>query len=234
MAGQRQERWLSWFRPFCGSGPGITFECSRVRERCGAPFAFTEMSQPHFGVSTGMNLEPMSRTLSRCFNLIMAAIPLRFGGGRMRASGAGGLRERLAHSALCEPQVRSRESARRPLQGPSNNLGLSTGRASGRDHRRIRNLAARSAIRKERKAGCSIRFFRDGARLWSRHGRRASNSILYSKANPTSAPVAKLQSNVIASVRSCDGAWCRISGEGFDGYIEQSKLWGVYPNEKIE
>ena len=59
-------------------------------------------------------------------------------------------------------------------------------------------------------------------------------SILYSKANPKSVPIAKLQSNVIANVHNCDGTWCRIPGEGFDGYIEQAKLWGVYPNEKIE
>jgi SH3-like domain-containing protein len=39
---------------------------------------------------------------------------------------------------------------------------------------------------------------------------------------------------VIASVRGCDGTWCRITGEGFDGYISQSDVWGVYPNEKIE
>ncbi|HUB65004.1 MAG TPA: SH3 domain-containing protein [Methylocella sp.] len=87
----------------------------------------------------------------------------------------------------------------------------------------------------------------EGAEGWVLHsllsGRRTAlitpwkkdaDSILYSKANLKSAPVAKLQSNVIASVRSCDGAWCRISGAGFDGYIEQSDLWGVYPNEKIE
>jgi SH3-like domain-containing protein len=28
--------------------------------------------------------------------------------------------------------------------------------------------------------------------------------------------------------------WCRLVGEGFDGWIEQARLWGVYPNEKVE
>jgi len=64
--------------------------------------------------------------------------------------------------------------------------------------------------------------------------KKGIDSILYSKASPRSAPVAKLQPNVIANVRGCDGAWCRVSGDGFDGFIEQSNLWGVYPNEKIE
>lgn len=45
---------------------------------------------------------------------------------------------------------------------------------------------------------------------------------------------AKLQAGVLASVKSCDGKWCRIFGEGFNGYIEQERLWGVYPNEIVE
>ncbi len=46
--------------------------------------------------------------------------------------------------------------------------------------------------------------------------------------------VAKLQAGVVATVKKCTGSWCRISGEGFDGWIEQQRLWGVYPNEKID
>ncbi len=45
---------------------------------------------------------------------------------------------------------------------------------------------------------------------------------------------ATLQSGVIANVKSCDGSWCLVYGEGFKGYIEQVELWGVYPNEKVE
>ena len=57
---------------------------------------------------------------------------------------------------------------------------------------------------------------------------------LYSGPAEDSQPVARLQPRVIAAIRSCDGKWCEISGEGFDGYIEQTLLWGVYPNEKVE
>jgi len=49
-----------------------------------------------------------------------------------------------------------------------------------------------------------------------------------------SAPVARLQSGVIGAIKRCDGTWCHISGDGFDGYIAQTSLWGVYPNEKID
>jgi SH3-like domain-containing protein len=45
---------------------------------------------------------------------------------------------------------------------------------------------------------------------------------------------AQLQSGVMGAVKKCTGSWCRISGEGFDGWIEQERLWGVYPNEKID
>jgi SH3-like domain-containing protein len=87
----------------------------------------------------------------------------------------------------------------------------------------------------------------EGAEGWVLHsllsGRRTAlvapwkkgiDSTLYDKAGAQSAIIAKLQPNVIANVRSCDGTWCRISVEGFAGYIQQSDLWGVYPNEKIE
>jgi SH3-like domain-containing protein len=49
-----------------------------------------------------------------------------------------------------------------------------------------------------------------------------------------STPTAKLGPGVIGSLRSCDGKWCRIAGKGFDGYMEQQNLWGVYPGEKFE
>jgi SH3-like domain-containing protein len=45
--------------------------------------------------------------------------------------------------------------------------------------------------------------------------------------------VAKLQPGVIGNVEQCNGRWCRISGEGFDGWTQQERLWGVYPGERI-
>jgi SH3-like domain-containing protein len=57
---------------------------------------------------------------------------------------------------------------------------------------------------------------------------------LYSRPATDSQPAARLQTGVIASIRSCDGKWCEIFGEGFDGYMQQTLLWGVYPNEKVD
>jgi SH3-like domain-containing protein len=57
---------------------------------------------------------------------------------------------------------------------------------------------------------------------------------LYDKPDAQSALTARLQPGVLASVKHCGGAWCRIFGPGFDGWIAQERLWGVYANEKIE
>jgi SH3-like domain-containing protein len=57
---------------------------------------------------------------------------------------------------------------------------------------------------------------------------------LYDKASADGAVVARLQAGVFGSIKRCSGAWCRITGSGFDGWIAQERLWGVYPNEKVE
>lgn len=46
--------------------------------------------------------------------------------------------------------------------------------------------------------------------------------------------VARLQPGVLANVTRCKDSWCRIWGDGFDGWIEQDVLWGVYPGEEVE
>ena len=46
--------------------------------------------------------------------------------------------------------------------------------------------------------------------------------------------VARLQPGVVGQVKKCTGNWCRVIGNGFDGWIEQERLWGVYPDEKVE
>jgi SH3-like domain-containing protein len=63
---------------------------------------------------------------------------------------------------------------------------------------------------------------------------KADFGSIYEKPDATSPVMAELQSGVLGSIKRCDGAWCRIAGDGFDGWIEQNRLWGVYPNEKID
>ncbi|MGU3495068.1 SH3 domain-containing protein [Xanthobacteraceae bacterium A53D] len=87
----------------------------------------------------------------------------------------------------------------------------------------------------------------DGAEGWVYHsmlsGRRTALVTPWSKdamvtlrdkPDGDSRVVARLEPSVLTIVKSCDGKWCHISGEGFDGFLEQGKLWGVYPNEKLD
>ena len=57
---------------------------------------------------------------------------------------------------------------------------------------------------------------------------------LYATADDKSGVVAQLQVGVLGTVKRCTGTWCQFSGSGFDGWIAQNELWGVYPNEKFE
>jgi SH3-like domain-containing protein len=57
---------------------------------------------------------------------------------------------------------------------------------------------------------------------------------IYSNADNQSAVVARLEAGVLGTVKRCDGQWCRVTGNGFDGWVQQDRLWGVYPNEKVE
>jgi len=89
---------------------------------------------------------------------------------------------------------------------------------------------------------------RDGAEGWVYHsllsGKRTAYVAkpktptelvrLYESADATSPVRAMLEAGVLGNVKRCNGRWCRFTGNGFDGWIEQDRLWGVYPNEKIE
>lgn len=57
---------------------------------------------------------------------------------------------------------------------------------------------------------------------------------IYEKADAHSGLAAELQPGVLATVKRCATGWCRLAGNGFDGWIEQARLWGVYPNERLE
>jgi SH3-like domain-containing protein len=66
---------------------------------------------------------------------------------------------------------------------------------------------------------------------WSKKNETFS---LHQSGDANARVTAQLQPSVLASVKTCDKKWCRIFGDGFDGYIEQESLWGVYPNETVE
>ena len=49
-----------------------------------------------------------------------------------------------------------------------------------------------------------------------------------------SRPVAKVEAGVIANIHACDGSWCQVTIDKYRGYLQQSKLWGIYQNETLE
>lgn len=68
---------------------------------------------------------------------------------------------------------------------------------------------------------------------WEVKGGQAAQVELLSDDKPGSPPVAIVEAGVIASVRSCDTRWCHVSVGDYRGYIEQKRLWGVYPGETV-
>ena len=63
---------------------------------------------------------------------------------------------------------------------------------------------------------------------------KSGDATLRAKPDDDSRVVAKLQSGVIGSVKTCSRNWCRIVGDGYDGWLEQSRIWGSYPGEVVE
>jgi SH3-like domain-containing protein len=57
---------------------------------------------------------------------------------------------------------------------------------------------------------------------------------LYDRPDSNGTISARLQAGVVAQVKRCTTGWCRVTGNGFDGWIEQQRLWGVYADEKVE
>jgi SH3-like domain-containing protein len=56
---------------------------------------------------------------------------------------------------------------------------------------------------------------------------------LFDEESTSARQVALLEPGVICGIRRCDGRWCNISVGDYRGYVEQTKLWGVYPGENI-
>lgn len=70
---------------------------------------------------------------------------------------------------------------------------------------------------------------------WERKASVAAPIVaVFASDSTSSGVVANVEAGVIANVHSCDSRWCRISIEQYNGYIEQKKLWGIYPGEAIK
>lgn len=56
-------------------------------------------------------------------------------------------------------------------------------------------------------------------------------TTLRSRSRQRSRAVAKLEAGTLVSLKSCDRSWCHVSIGRFSGYVEQRRLWGIYPQE---
>ena len=39
---------------------------------------------------------------------------------------------------------------------------------------------------------------------------------------------------MLTSVTECAGGWCRVNGAEYEGWLDQTRLFGVYPDEILE
>jgi SH3-like domain-containing protein len=57
---------------------------------------------------------------------------------------------------------------------------------------------------------------------------------LHDSESGTSATTAMLMPGAIAQIESCDGSWCFLTTDDYEGYAAQAELWGVYPGEVVD
>ncbi|WP_208999126.1 SH3 domain-containing protein [Roseibium sediminis] len=63
---------------------------------------------------------------------------------------------------------------------------------------------------------------------------KSSRTPLRQRSKSDAVIVAELEPLVLATIKECAGGWCRIQGEKFDGWLDQTRLFGVYPDEQVE
>ena len=56
---------------------------------------------------------------------------------------------------------------------------------------------------------------------------------LFDAPNTAAPVVARLGAGLLGDVANCSGEWCEVTAGGYEGWIEQTQLWGVYPGEAV-
>ncbi len=68
---------------------------------------------------------------------------------------------------------------------------------------------------------------------WKQKDADQGSVALRVKSDASSTVIAFAEPGTIANVRECDGRWCRVIIDPYEGWIEQRQLWGVYEKEAI-
>jgi SH3-like domain-containing protein len=83
----------------------------------------------------------------------------------------------------------------------------------------------------------------DGAEGWVHQstlsGKRGFVTVsgthdLVARPDILAAPVARLQQGVIGEVLSCGPVWCKVTTDGYKGYLQKGTFWGAYGEEVFE
>ena len=67
-----------------------------------------------------------------------------------------------------------------------------------------------------------------------RAGKGKPEQDLLREARESSGLVARLQPGVIANVETCEAIWCRVTVEGYAGFVKKDAIWGVYADERVK
>ena len=59
---------------------------------------------------------------------------------------------------------------------------------------------------------------------------KKNNSVLYKKPTIFSKPIAKLEIGRLVLIKKCKAKWCKITSDGYKGWIFKNALWGVENN----
>ena len=69
---------------------------------------------------------------------------------------------------------------------------------------------------------------------WEAKDAKTSGAEVRARKSDTAAVVAVVEAGVLANIRTCDGTWCEVTIGNVSGFLEQKKLWGVYPAEIVK
>ena len=54
-----------------------------------------------------------------------------------------------------------------------------------------------------------------------------NDKILFKKPTSFAKPIAQIKKGRLLVLQKCEGGWCKIESDGFDGWIKISNIWGL-------
>ncbi|SMC59469.1 SH3-like domain-containing protein [Fulvimarina manganoxydans] len=63
---------------------------------------------------------------------------------------------------------------------------------------------------------------------------KAAYVDVYAKPALDAPLVARMEPGVVSNVERCEAGWCEVMISNRDGYVRQTEIWGVYPDESFE